>query len=103
MARIFINPAIKKALCREAGEDRAWLRKVRPMWGHNYHFHIRLACPAGAAGCSDQDPPPPGDGCGEELARWFTRDMLFPKPGKPRPPLTLAQLPAECRGVLNAP
>ncbi|HZH51309.1 MAG TPA: penicillin-insensitive murein endopeptidase [Microvirga sp.] len=103
VARIFINPAIKKALCREAGADRAWLRKVRPMWGHNYHFHIRLACPAGAAGCSDQDPPPPGDGCGEELARWFTRDMLFPKPGKPRPPLTMAQLPSECRRVLAAP
>jgi penicillin-insensitive murein endopeptidase len=29
--------------------------------------------------------------------------MLHPKPGKPRPPLTLAQLPNECRGVLNAP
>jgi penicillin-insensitive murein endopeptidase len=101
VARIFVNPAIKKALCREAGEDRAWLTKVRPMWGHDYHFHIRIACPD--AGCSDQDPPPSGDGCGAELSRWFTQDMLFPKPGKPRPPLTLAQLPAECRRVLEAP
>src|SRR5947209_19021684 len=40
--RIFVNAAIKKALCREAGNDRAWLYKVRPMWGHNYHFHIRM-------------------------------------------------------------
>lgn len=102
VARIFVNPAIKKALCREAGEDRAWLRKVRPMWGHNYHFHIRLACPAGDA-CADQDPPPGGDGCGAELTRWFTPAMLHPKPGKPRPPLTLAQLPEECRRVLAAP
>jgi len=103
VARIFVNPAIKKALCREAGADRGWLSKVRPTWGHNYHFHIRLSCPAGEASCSDQDPPPSGDGCGEELARWFTPEMLHPKPGKPRPPLTVAQLPEECRRVLVSP
>jgi len=103
VARIFVNPAIKKALCREAGEDRGWLSKVRPMFGHNYHFHIRLACPSGEGSCSDQEPPPSGDGCGAELAQWFTPQMLFPKPGKPRPPLTMAQLPAECRRVLVAP
>jgi penicillin-insensitive murein endopeptidase len=103
VARIFVNPAIKKALCREAGQDRGWLTKVRPMFGHNYHFHIRLACPAGDETCSDQDPPPVGDGCGAELAQWFTPQMLHPRPGKPRPPLTMAQLPSECRSVLNAP
>jgi penicillin-insensitive murein endopeptidase len=103
VARIFVNPAIKKALCREAGQDRAWLTKVRPMFGHNYHFHIRLACPADEAACADQDAPPVGDGCGAELAQWFTPEMLHPKPGKPRPPLTMAQLPAECRRVLVAP
>ena len=72
------------------------------MWGHNYHFHVRLSCPAGQKGCTNQDPPPPGDGCGKELSYWFTPEMLHPKPGKPRPPLTLAQLPAECRRVLSA-
>jgi penicillin-insensitive murein DD-endopeptidase len=103
VARIFVNPAIKKALCREAGADRGWLTKIRPMFGHNYHFHIRLACPAGEASCGDQDPPPAGDGCGAELAQWFTPQMLFPKPGKPRPPMTMAALPGECRSVLGAP
>jgi len=103
VARIFVNPAIKKALCREAGEDRGWLSKVRPMFGHNYHFHIRLACPPGEAACADQDPPPGGDGCGGELAHWFKPEMLHPKPGKPRPPMTMAQLPTECRRVLAAP
>jgi penicillin-insensitive murein DD-endopeptidase len=103
VARIFVNPAIKKALCREAGEDRGWLTKVRPTFGHDYHFHIRLACPDGEAGCADQDAPPAGDGCGAELAQWFTPQMLHPKPGRPRPPLTMAQLPAECRRVLLAP
>jgi penicillin-insensitive murein endopeptidase len=102
VARIFVNPAIKRALCREAGRDRAWLTKVRPMWGHNYHFHIRLACPPGEEGCSGQEPPSPGDGCGPELDRWFTPEMLHPKPGPPRPPLTMAQLPPECSRVLVA-
>src|SRR5271166_5027150 len=32
--RIFVNPAIKRALCRAAGTDRAWLTKMRPWWGH---------------------------------------------------------------------
>ena len=65
--RIFVNPAIKKALCREAGTDRAWLSKVRPWWGHDYHFHVRIRCPADSPDCKAQDPPPAGDGCGNEL------------------------------------
>jgi penicillin-insensitive murein endopeptidase len=102
VARLFVNPAIKKALCREAGGDRAWLTKIRPTFGHNYHFHIRLACPPGEEGCADQDPPPAGDGCGPDLDQWFTEKMLHPKPGPPRPPVTMAQLPPECRKVLVA-
>ena len=47
--RIFVNAAIKRALCREAKGDRSWLSKIRPWWGHDYHFHIRMACPPGAA------------------------------------------------------
>ena len=57
--RIFVNAAIKKALCREAGSDRAWLRKVRPWWGHDFHFHVRIRCPADNPGCHGQ--PPPGE------------------------------------------
>ena len=49
--RIFVNAAIKKALCREAKGDRSWLSKVRPMYGHDYHFHIRIKCPPGAGEC----------------------------------------------------
>jgi penicillin-insensitive murein endopeptidase len=103
VARIFVNPAIKRALCREAGIDRGWLTKVRPAPGHNYHYHIRLACPAGEAACSDQDPPPSGDGCGAELDAWFKPPPPNAPPPKPRPPMTMAQLPDECRRVLLAP
>src|SRR5437667_1451983 len=42
--RIFVNAAIKKALCRDPDSDREWLHKVRPYWGHDYHFHLRLFC-----------------------------------------------------------
>ena len=101
VARVFVNPAIKKAFCRDAGPDRAWLTKVRPILGHNYHFHIRMACPAGDD-CRDQTPPSGGDGCGE-LGKWFTQAYLFPGPGAPPPPMVLSQLPAECRTVLVAP
>lgn len=104
VARIFVNPAIKKALCREAGGDRGWLSKVRPMYGHNYHYHIRLACPAGQDSCGDQSPPPPGDGCGAELDHWFSDAVMNPPkpkvPSKPRPPMTLAALPSACATVL---
>ena len=102
VARIFVNAAIKRALCRDAGPERDWLSKVRPMFGHNYHFHIRLSCPTGEEACADQDPVPAGDGCGAELDKWFTPEMLKPKPAKPRPPMTMAQLPEECRRVLVA-
>lgn len=103
VARVFVNPAIKRAFCRDAGRDRDWLGKVRPIWGHNYHFHIRLACPAGEEGCEDQAPPPAAEGCGAELDAWFTPEMLDPAPSPPRAPMTMAALPAECRQVLVAP
>lgn len=98
--RIFVNPAIKKALCREAGNDRAWLNKIRPTPGHNYHFHIRMRCPAGEEGCRPQDPVPPGDGCDASLDWWFTEEARATKPQRPVAPMTMASLPAECRRVL---
>jgi penicillin-insensitive murein endopeptidase len=102
VARIFVNAAIKRALCREAGLDRAWMAKIRPWWGHNYHFHIRLSCPSGDALCRAQTPPPPGDGCGKELDWWFTEEALHPPPSPPRKPLRLADLPQACAGLVTA-
>jgi penicillin-insensitive murein endopeptidase len=105
--RIFVNAAIKKALCREAGPDRDWLAKVRPWSGHDYHFHVRIFCPADSPQCKPQPPPEPGDGCGHELDYWFSNAVLHPapslEPAKPKPPLTLVELPAACRAVLMAP
>ncbi len=103
VGRIFVNPAIKRALCREAGADRAWLTKIRPWWGHNYHFHMRLSCPSGEPECHNQAPPPPGDGCGKELDWWFTEEALHPAPSPPPRPLRLADLPRACAALVGAP
>ncbi|MGO9390308.1 penicillin-insensitive murein endopeptidase [Rhodoblastus sp.] len=104
--RIFVNAAIKKALCRDATGDRSWLHKVRPYYGHNYHFHVRISCPDGADLCKEQDPVPPGDGCdAASLDWWFKPSILHPRlnpHAKPAPPLTMAALPPECRKVLIA-
>ena len=100
--RIFVNAAIKRALCRSS-KGEPWLRKIRPEHGHDYHFHVRLFCPPGAAKCTVQDPTPEGDGCDDSLDWWFTEEALHPKPsGLPPKPLTLEKLPAECRRVLQA-
>lgn len=96
VARIFVNPAIKLDLCERAGGDRSWLRVVRPWFGHDSHMHVRLHCPEGAADCTDQTPPPAGDGCGAELLSWFEPpDPNAPAP-QPRPPRVL---PAACQAI----
>jgi penicillin-insensitive murein DD-endopeptidase len=93
--RIFVNPVIKRALCRgdagAVGGGSAWLHKIRPWPGHDEHFHVRLNCPAGDTGCVAQAPVPPGDGCDASLDWWFTPHPPV-LPATPRAPV----LPAAC-------
>jgi penicillin-insensitive murein endopeptidase len=130
VARIFVNAAIKKALCRDAGKDRKWLSKVQPWWGHDWHFHVRLNCPSEDPECKPQPPRPAEEGCGaKELDHWMSKGVEKPKPDAKRdakpaitasaastPPTTtastaskgrpgprMADLPAACRQVLLAP
>jgi penicillin-insensitive murein DD-endopeptidase len=111
--RIFVHPAIKKSLCEATAmdSDRGWLHKVRAYWGHNDHFHVRIACPNDSTGCEAQPPLPNDDGCGKELIRWLALVKPQPPapkptapavPTTPKPALTLDQLPAECRAVLSS-
>lgn len=95
--RIFVNPNIKRALC-ESEPDRAWLHKLRPWWGHEAHFHVRLNCPPGDQECRTSAPVPPGDGCGPDLAWWFTQEARSPAP--PAPGARKPQPPAACAGIL---
>ncbi|MGH1464695.1 MAG: penicillin-insensitive murein endopeptidase [Cognatishimia sp.] len=106
-ARIFVFPGAKVQMCKDETGDRAWLNKIRPWWGHHYHFHVRLNCPDGAAGCVNQAPPPAGDGC-KDAEVWVNNilnppppDPNAPKP-KPRRELTIADLPNQCINVLQS-
>lgn len=115
--RIFITAPAKIAMCEAAGKDRAWLQKIRPIAGHHEHFHVRLKCPEGAPHCQRQTPTVAelskgGDGCDATLMWWVTDYLTPPKtpqaPAKPVKPrhhprdYALAELPAQCAGVLSA-
>lgn len=107
VARIFVFPGAKVAMCKNARGDRSWLRKIRPWWGHHYHFHVRLDCPRGDNNCVPQSPPPAGDGCAD--AEQWVRNILNPPPPdpnapapKPRRELTMRDLPGQCGPILNA-
>ncbi len=118
--RVFVTPPVKIAFCAMATRsDRVWMQKIRPIYGHNYHFHVRLKCPAGDRGCETQTPTVAelsngGNGCDDTL-RWWVTDYLNPpkaQPGAkpdPAPPsrsvrdFTMADLPQACQTVLSAP
>lgn len=95
--RIFVNAAIKQDICRQS-PGAAWLQKLRPWWGHDDHFHVRLRCPGGEQECQKQDPIPAGDGCGAELAWWFTEEAF--KPQAPKESVKVP-LPAACDEILR--
>lgn len=105
--RILVNPGIKKKLCDTVTGDRSWLRKIRPFWGHDYHFHVRIGCQPGSVGCKQQEATPPGDGCDKSLAWWFTEEPWRPNKNpdapKARDLMTMSSLPKQCMAVLNAP
>ena len=60
---------------REAATAPGCTRCAR-CYGHNYHFHIRIGCPAGQEDCKAQPPAPPDEGCGKDLDAWFTRKAV---------------------------
>ncbi|MDV6252809.1 penicillin-insensitive murein endopeptidase [Vibrio sp. EA2] len=105
VARIFVHPVIKEQLCsQEEGKDRTWLRKVRPWWGHHYHFHVRLSCPDSSRNCVDQAPPPAGDGCGYELASWKPKAVVPVTPSTKKvvaKPKRAKVIPSQCQPLIR--
>ena len=102
------------------------MAKMRPLYGHHDHFHVRLSCPRGERNCEKQTPPikriSKGDGCDETLNWWVTDYLNPPPPPDPsktktktkkkktetKPPprrareMIMADLPKQCTGVLTA-
>ncbi|PIE45324.1 MAG: penicillin-insensitive murein endopeptidase [Gammaproteobacteria bacterium] len=109
VARIFVNPVVKKSLC-QTESDTSWLRKIRPWWGHDQHFHVRLQCPQGSSLCKNQKPIPQGSGCNEGLYHWVQEqsDIVTGKI-KPRPKFKMIRkkppkvMPMECDNIRYQP
>lgn len=119
--RIFVAAAVKIELCRTATpEDTPWLQRIRPIAGHNTHFHVRLRCPRGSPACETQTPTVAelsngGNGCDDTLTWWVTDYLNPPRepaaaPTEPAPPrrrtpreFTLADLPDQCSEVATRP
>ncbi len=129
--RIFVAAAIKLEICKTAKPaDTPWLQKLRPWYGHDDHFHVRLKCPPGETTCQTQKPTVAqlskgGNGCDANLKWWVSDAFLHPKPPKappktgnpkpkPRPKpqkpkkrgpreYLMSDLPSQCAAVLSAP
>jgi len=99
--RILVHPAIKRALCAGVGGARSgnisWLRRIRPWYGHDEHFHVRLACPADSPLCMQQAPVPEGEGCDPAVFDWWSAELSRPK--EPQPPRAPPEPPAACRAL----
>ncbi|WP_372841766.1 penicillin-insensitive murein endopeptidase [Phaeovulum sp.] len=118
--RIFVAAAIKLELCKTAKRsDTVWLQKLRPIAGHNTHFHVRLRCPEGMDNCITQSPTVSelsngGNGCDATLDWWVTDYLSPPKPATTPPPKAttppprnaktylMSDLPSQCAAVLAA-
>lgn len=113
--RIFVAAAVKIEMCKSAkARDKAWLQKIRPIYGHESHFHVRLKCPKGSRSCETQSPTVSelskgGNGCDDTLMWWVTTylEELKNPPKKQKGPrkktpreYTMADLPRECSAVL---
>ena len=105
--RVLVNAAIKKELCRvKSNDDKSWMPKVRPWYGHADHIHVRLKCPANSPNCRAQPAVPSGDGCDKSLSSWFADWILrlkIPENSGSAKGLKLKDLPPACAAVLNAP
>ena len=106
--RIFVNPVIKRKLCQQ-DENAAWLYKIRPWWGHDAHFHVRLSCPMESSECRAQKPPPKHSGCDHHLIQWIEEQRQVvrkaPRPTqstKSMPAKKPTDLPMQCNSLLKS-
>ncbi len=114
--RVFITAPAKIWMCKNADVPRDWLQKIRPIRGHNKHFHVRLKCPPSATHCVSQKPSikdisQSKDGCDDTLNWWVTTALEpYKKPQTPikkRPKkkdalsYLIEDLPKECTSIIH--
>lgn len=102
--RIFVNPVIKAYLCKTE-TDKSWLYKVRPWFGHDSHFHVRLACPKDQKNCVPQAPVARTSGCDADLQNWV-KDQTDLALGIKKPTISKSKpapkiMPKICQQILN--
>jgi penicillin-insensitive murein endopeptidase len=74
VARIFVNPGIKKRLC-SLYPNQDFLKKIRPWFRHHEHFHVRLACPIDSPNCKNQEASNSIECSGTDFDWWFSQDF----------------------------
>lgn len=112
--RIFLDAAIKVAMCQANNNRGAWLQKLRPTPNHDYHFHVRLHCPRGSSGCTNTAASVASlsgndNGCGAAMQELQYRANPGSRPrGKADPnyrhPRTfrLSEMPRQCQVIGTA-
>ncbi|MBU6375177.1 MAG: penicillin-insensitive murein endopeptidase [Bdellovibrionales bacterium] len=96
--RILVNFAIKRELCKTVPQE-PWIRKIRPWFGHDHHFHVRLLCSPSDRLCrTNTDPLPEGNSCDSSLDWWWSeearQDEAKSTDRQEHP--VMPNLPAEC-------
>jgi penicillin-insensitive murein endopeptidase len=98
--RIFVHPAVKRALCQDKGARGPWLARLRPWWGHQDHFHVRLVCPVDSPDCVQPQPLPDGDGCAQ-VAWWFSEDAHTTAKKRGPPGERAPVMPEKCEALVE--
>ena len=99
--RIFVHPAIKRALCQDKGRAGPWLQRVRPWWGHHDHLHVRLRCPTDDTDCKEPQSLPAGPGCDASLDWWFSEDARTTAAKRGPPGEGAPAMPEQCESLLE--
>jgi penicillin-insensitive murein DD-endopeptidase len=99
--RIFVHPSVKRALCQDKAKPRLWLRLLRPWWGHQDHFHVRLRCPSDSPDCVPSQPLPESEGCDASLNWWFSDDASKTAAARKPPGEDAPGMPKKCEDLLE--
>lgn len=112
--RIFLDAAIKVAMCQANGNRGAWLQKLRPTPNHDYHFHVRLHCPRGSSNCHNPAVPVAqlsgnDNGCGDAMQELAYRANPASRPKGQADPdyrhprsFRLSEMPRQCQVIGTA-